>query len=558
MARSEQVVLHGKVLPLSDGLKTQQAVGIRDGKILGVGGVSQVADMMKGVAALDFGDRTIMPGFIDSHSHAASSAMGAAWMIDCVNTCSCIEEMQQVLTQNLDAAERTGWVNARGTFMANVRWTDGRYPTREDLDKVSKKVPIAVRTGHISILSTKALEVVEIEKYANAVHGSGGPIAIHRGADGKPNGRINNLDGLLPYPEPDDATVESSLDTGIRDYFTAHGVTTICEITDHRRSLGILGRLIDQGRVRSRFKLLLRVPRTCSFEDALRWRELGITERPGMFEVAGVKLFADGGFSSADAAVKAAYAKEVALHPGSKGVLSFKDDELARILEKSATAGMQVAFHANGERSQEQICRIVKELGLKGAAPVRLEHAGNWVWDPETPHQWQEAGALPVPNPMFLSLMAPAMPGFLGKYGAQHGRLPFKSLLARGWELPSGSDATCYYDRSVSNPFFSIWCCMKRQGWDGHLIDPEEAIGLEDALKMHTVHPARLLGEEHTRGTLEVNKLADLIVLDRNVLDVTADDVRDVNVDFVFRGGELVYAREGAAKYTNRPAAPAR
>jgi predicted amidohydrolase YtcJ len=540
-------IFRGSVLPLTKGLNTEQALGITGGRIAGVGPAAQLAQWLSGAETLDFGNRTIMPGFVDAHSHAASSAMGAAWMIDCVNTCSCIEEMQQVLTQNLKNADATGWVNARGTFMANLRWKDGRYPTREDLDKISRKVPIALRTGHISILSTKALEVVNIEKFSSSIHGSGGPIAIQRGADGKPNGRINNLDGLLPYPEPDAGTIERALENGVRDYFTAHGVTTICEITDNLQSMDILGRLIDTGRVATRFKLLLRVPRTCTFDAGLEWKKLGIRERPGMYEITGVKLFADGGFSSADAAVKSAYLPGVALHPGSKGVLAFTDAELTRIFEKAAAANMQLAFHANGEGSQEQICRIVESMDLKGSPPVRLEHAGNWVWDRNTPELWRRAGALPVPNPIFVSLMAPAMPGLLGDYGAQHGRLPFRSLLASGWELPSGSDATCYYDRSVSNPFFSMWCCMKRVGWDGRQIDADEAIDLEAALKMHTLFPARLLGEAHQKGTLETDKLADVIVLDRNLTkDVTADNIRDVQVDFVFRGGELIYSREGA------------
>lgn len=544
-AQVGKAIFLGQVLPLVDGLRTQQALGINGERIAAVGPVAQVRDLMGNAKVHDFGNRTIMPGFVDAHTHAASSAMGAAWMVDCVNTCCSIEEMQQVMTDNLYKAKETGWVNARGLFMANLRWKDGRYPTREDMDKISTQVPIALRTGHISILNTKALEVVEIEKYYNAVHGTGGPIAIQRGTDGKPNGRINNLDGLLPYPEPDAATIERALDDGIREYFTAVGVTTICEITDNRESLDIMTRLIDEDRVKSRFKIFLRVPRQCSFEEALKWRSNGIADRPGRMEFGGVKLFADGGYSSADAATFGSYISDVA--PAEHGVLSFADDELAKVMRQAADSDIQLAFHANGERSQEQICRIYEQAGLVGhAPPVRLEHAANWVWDDRTPGFWDRVGALPVPNPMFISLMAPAMPAFLGQYGAGKGRLPFKTLLGQGRRLPAGSDATCFYDRSVSNPFYSIWCLMNRLGWDGVPIELEEAIDLEPALMMHTLWPAELLGEGNMKGTLEASKLADIIVLDRNLLDTTVDTIRDVQVDFVFRGGDLVYARQGA------------
>lgn len=556
MTGSAITLLAGSVLPLTgSGLRPEQALAMQGERIAGVGSVANLSSLAGARTVLDAGARTILPGFIDSHSHASAAATGAGWMVDCVNTCSCIEEMQQVLTENLGQAERTGWVNARGLFMANLRWKDGRYPTREDLDKVSRTVPIALRTGHISILNTRALEVVQIEKFYNTVHGSGGPVAIQRGADGQPNGRVNNLDGLLPYPEPGAADIEYALDKGMRDYYTALGVTTVCEVTDTLQSLGILQRLIEEKRVKARFKLLLRTPRMCTFEQALDWRSLGIKEQPGMFEVQGVKLFADGGYSSADAAVNGEYLPSVAIAPGSKGVLSYTDERLSQILRAAEEAGIQLAFHANGERSQEQICRLVVALGLKNSPPVRLEHAANWVWDPTTPEHWKRSGCVPVPNPMFVNLMAPAMPGFLGEFGKGKGRLPFRTLIEQGWELAAGSDATCFYDKSVSNPFFSLWCCLMRLGWDDRPIEPEEAIDLEAALKMHTVYPARLLGEERTKGTLEAGKLADVVVLDRDLRDVSPERLRDVRVDYVYLGGELVHRREGAAPLVERPRA---
>lgn len=547
MGQGHSAILLGSVLPLSNGLQTQQAVSFQGESIADVGRAESLKARLPDAKVYDFGNRTVMPGFIDSHIHASASATGASFMLDCVNTCCSIEEMQEVMTANLYRAKETGWINARGLFMANLRWKDGRYPTREDLDKVSTAVPIALRTGHVSILNTKALEVVEIEKHYGRVHGSGGAVAIQMGDDGKPNGRVSNLDGLLPYPEPSDDDIERALEDGIREYCTAMGLTTVCEITDSRRSLNILSRLIGEDKIKTRFKLFLRVPRQCSFAEALAWREDGLPDIAGRMEFAGIKLFADGGYSSADAATFGSYIDDLA--PSEHGVLNFSDNELEDILRRSADKGIQMAFHANGERSQEQISRIYRSMGLAGhAPPVRLEHGANWVWEKQTPSYWDPQSIIPVPNPMFVALMAPAMPAFLGAYGAGKGRLPLRTLHDQGWELPAGSDATHYYDANVANPFYSIWCCLKRYGWDGVPIEPEEAIDLETAIKMHTLWPARLIGEDHLKGTLEANKLADVVVLDRNLLETTDEDIKNVKVDFVFRGGELVYARKGVAE----------
>jgi predicted amidohydrolase YtcJ len=323
-------------------------------------------------------------------------------------------------------------------------------------------------------------------------------------------------------------------------------------MTDTRDSINLLVDLIDSKRIGTRFKAFLMVPGTLGLEDALNWEANGIPQRPDMFDVRGIKMFADGGYSSSDAAIKAPYADEYALEPGSMGKLNYTDEELEATMRAVADAGLQLAMHTNGERCQEQVCGVA--AGVSDGYPVRLEHGGNWVWDPATPDAWRRGGAIPVPQPVFIYTMAPAMPQYLGAYGAQHGRCPWKTLLADGWELSAGSDAYWSFEEDVTNPFFSMWCCMKRAGWDGEVIDPEEAIDLETALRMHTINGANLIREEARKGTLEEGKLADIVVLDRDITEgVTADSIRDVKVDHVFIGGELVYSREGVPEAAVRP-----
>ncbi|WP_040167349.1 amidohydrolase [Microbacterium gorillae] len=539
-------LITGRVLSLAAGLSQDQALAVTGTDIAAVGSTEAARSVLGSPArVLDAGRRTVMPGFIDSHSHAAATAIDSATMVDCVN-CHSIEQMQQILSENLHRAADTGWLIARGQFLLNLRWTERRYPDRHDLDKVSTTIPIAFRAGHKAVLNTKALEVVDIERYAGVTHGAAGPASIEREADGRPSGRINNLDPLLPLPEPTAAEVDAAIRNGVRNLFTAKGVTTTCEITDSRASLQTLADMVDDGTAGTRFKLLLWVPRTYTLDEALDWRAQGLTERAGMFDVHGIKMFADGGYTSSDAATEVPYTAAVASEPGSMGVLSFSDDELAELLDRLGTAGVELAMHANGERSQEQLARVLENF--TGTAPkLRLEHAANWVWNAQTPDRWRRANAAPVPNPSFMFTMAPAMPHFLGEYGARSGRLPYRTLLDQGWRLPAGSDCTPNYDIEASDPFTSMWCAMAREGWDGVPIEPEESIDLESALRMHTQYPAELLGEGDRKGTLEAGKLADLVVLDRDITaGVDAATIRDVQVDHVLLGGRTVYSRPGA------------
>jgi predicted amidohydrolase YtcJ len=550
MTKEGDAVLVGKVLSLRDGLTADEAVAIREEHVFGVGSVSGLVERANEPRVLNFGNRTLLPGFVDGHAHATACAIGSETMVDCVNTCSSIAELQQVLSDNISSRADSRWLVARAPLMFNLRWGEGRYPTRQELDRVSTAIPIALRTGHLTILNSRALEVAGIEQFIGVEQGPSGPLSIQIGADGKPNGAINNMDQLLPLPEADAAVLRRSIESGIRRVFTSQGITSVGEITDTLESIEATIELIDAHRIGTRLTALLRVPRTLRLEQVPAWRTLGIQERSGRFDVRGLKLFADGGYSSSDAAVYAPYDDRFALEPGSKGKLNFSDDELAAIARSAAQAGLQLCLHTNGERSQEQACRVIGALGLRDTLPLRLEHAGNWVWEADTPEVWRRAGALPVPQPPFLYTMAPAMPMYLGSYGAQHGRLPFKSLLADGWELPASSDMSWPFEDGFASPFFSMWCCMRRTGWDGEEIDPEEAIDLESALRMHTIDGARLLGVDARRGTLEPGKVADVVVIDRDLTTVDAENMRDVTVDFVFMDGELVYTREGAEAFT--------
>jgi len=550
-----QAVLLGRILPLRphDGLRTENAVALRGDTIAAVGPSADVAGAVPaGTPVLDFHDRTVMPGFVDTHTHAAAGSIGGTTMLNCVDGHESIADIQQTLTDHLGDGTESGWLIARAKLFLDRRLRDDRYPTREDLDKVSRTVPLALQTGHLTMLNSAGLEAIDVERFVGVRHGGMGPIHVQTGPDGRPNGLVNNMDALLPLPVPDRGAAKDAVADGVRRLFTANGVTTLCEMSDTRATMASLTELVDEGRIGSRMDVFLMVPGTMSLDEALDWRRNGISERPGMLDIRGVKMFGDGGYSSSDAAIHSPYCDEVALEPGSTGVLSFSDDELADVLRTLHAVRVQLALHTNGERAQEQLGRVGAKLNLRGGPPIRLEHAGNWMWDPLTPEHWHRGGAVPVPQATFMYTMAAGMPHYLGDYAARPGRLPLRTLFESGWELAGGSDWIWSFEEKITNPLFSVWCCMQREGWDGVVIDPEERLDLETALRMHTANGAKLLGHGDTRGSLEAGRLADIVVLDRDITCVGADGIRDSRVDYVFVGGDLVYVRDGAVPYTER------
>jgi predicted amidohydrolase YtcJ len=181
-----------------------------------------------------------------------------------------------------------------------------------------------------------------------------------------------------------------------------------------------------------------------------------------------------------------------------------------------------------------------------GPTRLRIEHAGNFLPQKRTADAWAEAGIIPVPQPVFLYTFGEYFPDYLGDYGRE-GRFPFRTLLSEGWRLSGSSDVWIGSEREATNPLFSIWCCLKRQTYAGGYIDPEEAITLDQAMRMHTLDAAAALGEDDVRGSIAPGKFADIIALECDPFAVSVDELRTMKVDYVMSMGREVFRRDDAA-----------
>jgi hypothetical protein len=350
------------------------------------------------------------------------------------------------------------------------------------------------------------------------------------------------MDNVLPLPPQTPAVVREALRTGIHTLFTRHGVTTIGEISETIEGLSAMDALARERALGARIRAYLWAPGTVSLEQALDWRRhLRLTAGDEHVGVQGVKLFCDGGYSAKSAAVKQPYLGMGREHFGD---IALERDFLLEALPATRDAGLQLAIHANGDRAQEEVCEAIIAAGgaPDGAPAPRVEHAGNFLPDATQTALWRKAGIIPVPQPVFLYTFGDFFPTYLGDYG-RLGRFPFRQLIDEGWAITGSSDVWIGSEERATNPFFSIWCCLRRESFLGETLDAEQRITLTEALRMHTGNAARTLGEEHVYGSLEPGKLADVIVLDRDPFACTDDELLDVRVDAVFLAGRLVHER---------------
>lgn len=540
-----KVLRANSVLTLADNeFDGPGGVVIRDGLIEAV---LPAAQLPSDVHTVDLGARTLMPGFVDPHAHAEVAAKATYEMADVrAPGCRNVAAVLQALRDQRDRA-RAGWLVAQANLFFDQKLEDRRFPTRDELDSVSTELAIVIRAGgHLSILNSRALELSGIDADYRAVDYSvTGKPSVQRDSSGRPTGVVTEMDKLLPLPSLSADEIRVAVEAGISELFTANGVTTIGEISDSLDGgLRVYDDAIADGRMAARIHVYLWTPGTVSLDEACDHRQWAqLRSDPTRLSIAGVKAFADGGYSAARAALTRPYA-----HDGGHncGEVALSCEQIVELARRTQAAGLQLAVHANGDRAQLEVCQALAAVDRAPGAPrIRVEHAGNFVPDyPGLSRAWTDAGIVPVPQPVFIYNFAEFLPEYVGDYSRER-QFPLRRMIDDGWPVSGSSDVWVGSEIGQTNPFLSIASAVHRRTFHGRPLGPDEGVSVRQALRMHTLGGAYALGVEDSRGTLEAGKFADVIALDRNPLH--SEDLLEVRVDEVFLAGEHVHSRVTAA-----------
>lgn len=539
---AETVVLGGKVISMEPQARRDwEGVAIRDGRIIRMLRRSELAEVQgTNTIVHDLGQRPLMPGFVDVHAHSEVMCRTNHSAIDCrAPECRHITDVQDKLSSATQQTSKGSWVVGQGNLFFDRKLAERRLPSRAELDQVSREHPIALRAGgHISVLNSKALEISGIDRdYVPPPFSITGPPQVERDASGEPTGVVKEMDVLLPLPSVDPSGLKAALKDGLLTSFSSHGVTCIGEISETIAGMEAFSELAEEGELPAAMRYYIWAPGTLKIEQAARWRDhFSLGANPADVRVQGIKLFSDGGFSAKSAAVTCPY-----LGTDSCGDIAFSKYFFRRAVELTQGQGLQLSVHANGDRAQQWLCARLLELGgaTSGPARMRIEHAGNLMPTVETMEWWARAGIVPVPQAVFIYTFGEYFADYLGEFGRK-GLFPFRSLISQGWRLNGSSDVWVGSEREATNPWFSIWCCLKRQAYSGSVLEGSEAITLDEALRMHTLDSAAVLGEADVRGSLAPGKYADVIAPTFDPYTVPVDELRHMTVDFVMARGRSI------------------
>lgn len=541
---ADLVMKNGTVITVDACDTSADAVAVRDGKIVRVGSNRAMQPLIgENTIVMDLDGRTVVPGFIDSHTHNAHLAE-FRYSFKLENLAAELNPtIHEVLAKVRAKAEETPvgqWIGGKYFDPKGLR--EGRWPTREELDANSLGHPlmISIRGGHACVVNSKALALAGINRDTPDPEGG----VIERDpVTGEPSGVLRDVLSIRTAPpaatlqEIKDALVEISNEY-IRTGVTSTGDAGTVDRADPYRAYQ---EAVAEGRLKTRTYLMIR-------EGYYRQHDLGLRTGFGneRLRLGPVKLYTDGSIQCYTCAFIEPYV--TGNTKGHEG-LRYTQEHLNEIVADAHRLGYQVAIHAQGDYGITVAVNAIEQAMKRHPRPDprhRIEHAlcptpGDLV-------RMKDLGIIAnfyLFHPWFWGDQH--IQNFIGPERA-HAMVPAKTAMRMGIVACAHSDCpVCMPNDPVwpANPLWGMWCGVNRKTRSGVDIGPHERLTPLEALRVYTINGAYASFEEAIKGSIEPGKLADMVVLSDNPLTVDPWQIRDIEVLKTIIGGEVVYAKDG-------------
>jgi predicted amidohydrolase YtcJ len=482
-------------------------VAVRDSRITAVGTLEAVRAAIPGGSydVVDLGGGCLLPGFVDPHNHLLATGETMIGVDAGYPAVRSIKDLVRAVGEATLRQPHGTWV--RGSGMDVAKYGEGRLPTAADLDAVSPNHPVIVfhKSGHSAVVNSVALSLAGAATEADPVGGY-----FDRDATGRASGYATDTAMDLVFPRavdigchgPNfhfDASAEDldhALDVGTRAYHAA-GITTVCDPQVTRREMSTYLRAWRSGR------LGLRVVAMPLSNNLTSLTEIGLSSGLGdeWFRIGAMKFYCDGALTSGTALFTDGYSARSL----TRGLLFWQPDQLRELVGDAMTQGWQVGVHAQGDLGIEYALQAIEAAQTASGSTERhrIEHCGG----PTTQQieRIADLGVIPVNQPNFLAESGDQLVETLGDRA--HRLQPLRSELDRGILSVLSSDSFV----SSYRPLRTMASAMGRCTEAGTVIGPDERVGFDEALRMHTADAAEALGMEGIIGSVEAGKLADLV-----------------------------------------------
>jgi len=470
---------------------------VREGRIVAVGRWAEVEPWAEGVRTLDLQGRTVLPGFIDSHAHFTWTGLHLT-AID-FGTAASTQQLQAILAA---AAPRPPGELIFGMGLNQYRFPDHRLPTCADLDAVTSDHPVFIGgvTGHYALVNS--LHDMPGLDPSGLLRDRANTLATDNMCD-----RFAQQQGLERLHR---AAARQAVAAGLT---TVHALDGTDEPGDHT--------------VRALLEIAPELP--LRLVVWYQTTDVRVVQKLGLPRIGGCILL-DGDFGPHTAALLEPYADEA----DNRGTLYYSQDEVDAFVEHAHQAGLQIAMHAVGDRAAEQALNAYQRALERWPRPDhrhRIEHFE--IYNEELVRRARQLGVHLAIQPPFNSYFGghTRLNPILGQERALRSD-PVRSLIEAGVPVGGGSDSTV----TPMQPLFGVYSAVNHS-------NPAERLDVERALQLYTLDSAALAFEEGEKGSLEIGKLGDLVVLAQDPTQAAPETIADITVAMTIVGGEIVYSK---------------
>ncbi|PQO38217.1 amidohydrolase [Blastopirellula marina] len=532
--KADAVYLGGTVVTMDAEGTTAHAIATAGEKILAVGSNEEIRKLAgEGTVVHDLAGKTMLPGLYAAHDHFPGAGRVGLFLVDLnsppIGKIKTMDELIAALKEQAKSVPPGTWIRGRGyddTLLA-----EKRHPTREDLDKASIEHPIWIghTSGHLGVANSLALKLANITSETKSPSGA----RIRKDEQtGEPNGVFEECGWLVTRKIPG-RTQDQDLEAVkvAAQAYVRQGVTTSVIANGGTLTIGLLERALDEGIIQ------FRIVSMTSGGPYLNARASVEKRNSPLLRTGAIKMLQDGSIQGYTGYLSEPYYRS----SDNRGYPNRSREALVEKVVELHKAGYQLAIHGNGDASIDDILFAYEEAQRvfpRNDTRHRIEHAQMMRED-----QIDKMKQLGV-SPSYFA-------GHVYYWGDRHRDIflgpergarisPLASTVKRGIRF------TMHDDTPVTpvDPLQLVWVAANRETTGGKILGPQQRISAERALRAVTADAAWQNFEETTKGSLEPGKLADMVILDQNPLEIDPGKIREIQVLETIVGGQSVFKLE--------------
>jgi len=548
--RADLIFYNGKIFSGDDNGNTYEAIAVCGDKTHALGTSEDILALKENTTkVIDLEGKTVIPGLIDTHTHFSSSALtevrGELFIPGSV------KELLEHIRRKVPQIPKGEWLYFGCVYP--TRLEEHRYPTLQELDEAAPDNPVYINGAYAGQANACALKLAGIDESTGPETG----MICRDEKTGKINGRLFGCGHLVtncitnpPYTEEE--VVEAIV--MLQREYNRLGITSVIDAATAFGHLSAYNKLYSQKKLNIRVVYSFVAPKTENINTEVTLFRNMINTPAEWGKLSFMKVFLDGGMLTGTSYMRKPFKENYNIFGMSdrsyRGFIGYKKEELVRYIQKACDIGLQMTAHSIGNAATDRLVEAYEEVN--NCNPIigkRFSIIHATFTDIQTLHRLKRLGLTLISQPAWHYKDAAVISRVLEE-DIMRAFLPYRDMELLGIAVSAGSDHMMKHNSFLSqnpyNPYLGLYNLITRKTWKGEVFQPEQKVSRRTALKMYTENGAFASFDEQQKGTLEVGKLADMVVLSKDFFTCSEEEIPFIESELTIVGGRIVYKKEKA------------